>query len=295
MVRLKDGFSGERSIVLPPMIVQLMEKDPLLSLLHITDIGYYPKAVHHFRERTAPINQYVFIYCIDGKGWYRVNDRQYAVSANQYFILPANVPHAYGSDDASPWTIYWIHFRGVAAPYYIREESLSPLTINPEKHSRISHRINLFEEIFHTLNAGYSMENLHYAASLFHYYLGSLRYIHQYREAVESHDNKNIVETAVHYMKENIEKDLSLKDIADYAGYSTYHFSKLFKKEIGHAPMTYFNLLKIRQACVLLDSTDMKVNQICFKTGIEDVYYFSRLFRKIMGISPTEYRNLKKG
>ena len=71
--------------------------------------------------------------------------------------------------------------------------------------------------------------------------------------------------------------------------------SGLFKKKTGHSPLTYFNLLKIQQSCQLLDTTDMKINQICYKIGIEDTYYFSRLFSKIMGMSPREYRKSKKG
>ncbi len=98
MVKLKNGFTGERALVLPRMIVDKLEEDPLTSMLHITDIGYYPKAKHHFRERKEPINQYVFIYCIDGAGWYRIGEQEYTVSANQYFILPAGVPHAYASN-----------------------------------------------------------------------------------------------------------------------------------------------------------------------------------------------------
>ena len=68
----------------------------------------------------------------------------------------------------------------------------------------------------------------------------------------------------------------------------------LFKKQTGHSPLTYFNLLKMQQACLLLDTTDMKINQICYKIGIEDTYYFSRLFSKIMGMSPREYRKIEK-
>lgn len=61
MIKLKDGFSGERALVLPQSVVQEMEKDALSSVLHITDIEYYPKALHHFRERTEPVSQFVFI------------------------------------------------------------------------------------------------------------------------------------------------------------------------------------------------------------------------------------------
>lgn len=170
------------------------------------------------------------------------------------------------------------------------------MDIKPERHSRISTRINLFEEIFNTLKNGYSNENLRYAFSMFHFYLGTLRYIQQYRNAGTNQvEDERIVDVAIHYMKENMEKHLSLEEISTQIGYSPSHFSMLFKKQTGHSPLTYFNLLKIQQACLLLDTTDMKINQICYKIGIEDTYYFSRLFSKIMGMSPREYRKSKKG
>ena len=295
MLKLKDGFSGERALVVPQVIVKMMKEDPLVSMLHITDIGYYPKARHHYRERREPINQYVFIYCTDGAGRYRVGEHTYNVSANQYFILPAGIPHAYAADDTNPWTIYWIHFKGELAFYYA-QGALAPLDILPEKHSRISDRIALFEEMFNTLKSGYSNENLRYVSSLFHYYLGSLRFLQQFRQAKAGATNDtNMVTVAIHYMKENLEKHLSLQDMAKQVEYSPSHFSQLFKKETGHTPLAYFNLLKIHQACYLLDTTDMKANQICYKIGIEDAYYFSRLFSKLMGMSPQKYRQTKKG
>ena len=55
MAKQKDGFLGEQALVLPPTIVQRMKTDPATSILYITDIGYYPKAYNHFRERETPI------------------------------------------------------------------------------------------------------------------------------------------------------------------------------------------------------------------------------------------------
>ena len=294
-MKLKDGFNGERLLVLPQVIVKAMETDPLMSKLHITDIGYFPKAMHHFRERKEPINQYVFIYCVDGEGWFKVSHHSYTVSAGQYFILPAGIPHTYGADKDFPWTIYWIHFKGEMAPYYAKD-AVCPLDIRPNPHSRIEDRISLFEEMFMTLRGGYSQENLHYVSSLFHYFLGSLCYIRQFREACGTNSGcPNAVEEAVHYMKENMERHVTLQDMSDYIGYSVSHFSMLFKKSTGHSPLAYFNLLKIQHACLLLDTTDMQINQVCHKVGIADLFYFSRLFSRIVGMSPTDYRKLKKG
>ena len=159
MIKRKDGFSGERALVLPQPIIHEMEEEPVSSILHITDIGYYPKAWHHFRERQEPIAQFVFIYCTEGSGWFRIDGQEYQVTANQYFILPAGKPHAYGANDEDPWTIYWIHFKGKLAPHFAKQ-CTRPIEIKPGIHSRISNRIDMFEEILRTLEMGYSHENL---------------------------------------------------------------------------------------------------------------------------------------
>jgi AraC family transcriptional regulator, arabinose operon regulatory protein len=62
MAHLKSGFLGERAVILPSPIIEELKNDALGSLLHITDIGYYPKAEFHFRKRTKEeAKQFVLI------------------------------------------------------------------------------------------------------------------------------------------------------------------------------------------------------------------------------------------
>lgn len=294
LIKKEIGFKGQRALVLPPTVIKTMENNPLSAILHITDIGFYPKASYHYCERKEPINQYVFIYCTEGNGWFTLNRHTYQVFANQYFILPAGQPHAYGANEHNPWTIYWIHFKGKFASYFIPDVQ-EPIEIKPSIHSRIYVRNELFEEILHILEMGYSHDNLLLACSTFYHYLSTLRFLQQFREAGTMNKQYDIISSAIHFMKENIEKKLSLDEIAKHVGYSTSHFLTLFNKRTGYSPLAYFNQLKIQQACQLLDFTNMKINQISYKIGIEDTYYFSRLFRKIMGVSPREYKKMRKG
>lgn len=66
--------------------------------------------------------------------------------------------------------------------------------------------------------------------------------------------------------------------------------AKAFKPRTGHAPPNYFNMLKIQLARQLLDTTQMTVNQLCYKVGLADMFCFSHLFSKIMGTSPPACR-----
>lgn len=297
MIRIKDGFKGERSLVMPKMIIDYISRDPFCRNLYITDIGYYPHAMHHFRDRQVPVEEYVFIYCVEGSGWYQLGNVRHLIRANQFFVLPAGQPHSYGADPDNPWSIYWMHFKGESAHNYA-EGLNEPREIVLTANSRIAERIKLFEEMLYTLKSGLDRDNLHYAHSILPHFLGSLRYVSVYRNASsggESESSRDVGQSAIHFMKERIEQHITLQQLADYTGYSPNHFAVLFKKAVGYAPLNYFNLLKMQAAADMLDSTAMKVNQIAAKLGYDDTGYFTRLFTRIMGKSPRDYRSAARG
>ena len=293
MIKIKEGFQGEQSVVLPPLLVELEERDELCKSLFITDIGYYPKAEHHYRQRATGIDQYVLIYCVDGCGFYVVDGSRHEVGKNQFFVLPAGRPHEYGATEGQSWTIYWLHFRGEHAHIYAEGADI-PQDIDVRMHSRISDRIGLFDEILNTLHNGEGVEDLRYASSLLHYFLASMRYLKQFRRANHTSEPSptpiDIVEQAIHYMRENIEQHVAIDDVLHYVGYSQSHFSTLFKRKTGLSPLSYLKRLKVEHACHLLKTTDLRVNQICYKVGFDDPLYFSRLFSKVMGMSPTRFK-----
>lgn len=296
MARIKNGFPGERAIILPVAVLQEFRNDKLGGLLYITDIGFYPKAGYHFRMReSSESDQYILLYCVDGEGWVNAEGKIQKLSRGEVVILPKGKAHSYGSNKNNPWTIYWIHFDGSMAAFFA-EGLEKPFLISAGQDSRIEDRLALFEDIYTTLKNGYSKINLDYSVTVMFHFLGSLKFMSAFRSSLSGRQSqRDIVEDAIHFMRENIQRQIKLEEIAQYTNYSVSHFSILFREKTGYSPLNYFNQLRIQAACHHLDFTDLKINQIAMMTGFDDQFYFSRLFSKTMGCSPVSYRKRVKG
>ena len=289
-IQLKDGFKGSRMIVLPTSVRDALCSGEVTSLLHVTDIGYYPHAQYHYRYRPDGTAEYVLIYCTDGKGWIEYGGSRFDITPGTFFIIPKGKAHAYGADEFDPWSIYWLHFSGTLAPSF-GEGFDHPCVINVTEDSRITSRLELFEELYRSLETGYGEAQLNYSSSALAHLLGTFKYIDAFRNTGEQDVAAlDVIERCRHYMLENIERRISVTDICAYLGYSPSYCTALFKRFAGMSPGQYLQNLRIQTAAHLMDVSEMKVSQVCHKVGIDDPYYFSRLFTKTMGISPSEYR-----
>ena len=289
-LQLKDGFKGSRSIVLPASVRTALSEGGFTSLLHVTDIGYYPHARHHYRRRDSGTEEYILIYCTDGEGWIECSGAKHKITSGAFFIIPPGTPHTYGAGEDRPWSIYWIHFTGTQADCFGKGFD-HVCGINPSEDSRIASRLELFEELYKSLESGYSEAQLNYSCSVLCHLLGSFKYIDAFRATGKMDDaSHDVIDRCRHYMMENIEKPLTLADICAYLGHSPSYCGELFRKYTGMSPVQYLRDLRIQTAARLMDITSMKINQVCHKVGIDAPYYFSRLFSKTMGISPKEYR-----
>lgn len=289
----REGFKGERAIVLPQLIQDELRTGSLSKSLFVTDIGFYPDANYHFRDRPSGSEQNILIYCINGEGWVEIKNNRKKVQKDQFFIIPAHVPHKYGAAYSVPWTIHWLHFTGINAENLLQKD-FSVINIDPDGNTGNDRRIMLFEEIYQTLSMGFSTENLEYSSICLWYLLGSFKYVLQFKRGTPILKS-DLIEKSILYMHQHIDKKINLSDLASHCGLSISHYSLIFKKRTSRTPIQYFNKLKIQKACQMLDFTDMHIKEISIYLNFEDQFYFSRVFRKEMGLPPLEYRKNKKG
>jgi len=266
----------------------MYKNNDIIRTLYITDIGYYPKARHHFRKRKSGADQHILIYCSKGRGRVEIETTVYQVEAEEFVIIPVKTAHSYEADDEDPWTIHWVHFTGTIAGSIVEAQqkqsgSHKGTISNSEKIT------SLFNEMYTLLERGYSMDNLLYTNMCFWHFL-TLFIFNEKFSSPDQPPEQDPSDVAIDFMSKHVDQVLTLEQIARQVNFSASHFSYIFKKKTGYAPMEYFNHLKVQKACQYLLFTNLRVKEIAQNLGFDDPYYFSRLFAKVMGISPALYR-----
>ena len=94
------------------------------------------------------------------------------------------------------------------------------------------------------------------------------------------------------YLKDNIEKKITLDDICKNCTIGLSKLKKICQEQCGMSPMSYFISLKIDASKAMITDTSMNFTQISEKLGFSSVHHFSRAFKNKVGVSPSEYAKL---
>lgn len=99
------------------------------------------------------------------------------------------------------------------------------------------------------------------------------------------------IRKAMQFIKDNLDKKITRKEVSEYIYLNEDYLSRLFKKKTGYLIKDYIMFEKLKLAKELLISTNMSVSLIALKVGFNNFSHFSQVFRKQEDISPYDYRN----
>lgn len=83
---------------------------------------------------------------------------------------------------------------------------------------------------------------------------------------------------------------ITVDDLADAAGLSRAHFSRMFTRTFGESPRAYLQSRRLERAAALLRNTDRSVADICVMVGLHSVGSFTTSFARVYGKPPAAYR-----
>lgn len=109
---------------------------------------------------------------------------------------------------------------------------------------------------------------------------------------IDDKENKDIIIKAKKYIKNNLDKSISVYSIAEMLYVNPTYFSRLFKNSTGEGCNNYIIRKKIEKAKYLFKTTSMKTGKVAEIVGYKDSNYFSLTFKKQTGFTPKEFREM---
>lgn len=264
-------------------------------------------------SRSLHRHKYIQInYVNKGSGYHIVNNNKIDVYKGDIFIIPPYVPHAILPHDDKSIEIFEFEFVvdfilpsqnnledvtsymdfAYLEPFMVSEEFVRPrFKLSEELQMKIEDILHEALDEFTNKQPGYNLVIksllLKLLVTVGRAYTAEIKGT-ETEEIINKY--KNVVSISLEYIKENYNKNLTLKEVAAYVNYSRSHFSYLFKVVTGQTLVEYINGLRVEKAIELLKTTTKSITEISFEVGFNTIPNFNKTFKQYTGHTPKFYR-----
>ncbi|HHW00834.1 MAG TPA: AraC family transcriptional regulator [Clostridiaceae bacterium] len=273
----------------------------------------YVNRSDELREYCDIVHKHDFIeiaYVIEGSGFHIVGDKEYKTSIGDLFIINYDIPHGFFPEsrnkpapivyncvfmpeflDTSLFASY--NFQDITSSFLFN--SLFPEDFKPSPDLKLTGtEFSEIGELFSKMYSEYKFMQKGYCdiirAYLIELIIKVFRLLEIKNEKGPASKNAELISKAIEYMKQNLDSDIKLDDLALKSFMSKTYFSRLFKETTGINFSDYVQQLRIDKACNLLKTTDMKIIDIAVDSGFNDLKFFYKVFKKITGKTPGDFR-----
>ncbi|GAB6011206.1 helix-turn-helix domain-containing protein [Viscerimonas tarda] len=281
--------------------MRYITENPNLILLNV---GYSDmNANWNWKDVYSPFAR--IYYVKGGMARTRIGNKTYTLEPNHLYLTPPFTLHDDECD--SYFSLFYIHFyeksinkepifdvydfpMGIEATILDLLLTERLLEINPDRHLRhfdpeLYDNFPTFSEYIAN-NSKMPVHTLVETQGILHQLMS--RFLEQAKIKDGKKDAR--INKSLLYIHENLDKDISVGDLASISCISEDHFIRVFKNNMNCTPMKYINLKKIEKAQLLLLTTDMPIRDIAMELLIENISYFNKLFKQYTGKTPGQYR-----
>ena len=242
------------------------------------------------------------IMCLKGYVQIDLPQQQYQVLAGEILFIPSAMPHSLTMDQTSERNLFLFELDYLLSFHdflLLAPMCSSPIHIGRDSKIRPSvwDSLNRIIRVYHSDNP---LKNMVMYTHLLEMYvqMGQEFLVSSMASEGLSIEKRlaylELLQHVIEYVDQHFAEDLPLEKIAAEAGFSKYHFIRLFKKLTGETFHQYLCKKRISKAESLMRQSDLSVLQIAMRTGFNSIATFNRTYKDMRGMTPSQYRSLCK-
>lgn len=228
----------------------------------------------------------------------------YNLSPGDIFIIPGGELHHLIAPPAGQRLIYLFEFNALSrirGYSFLTSYMTQPILINQTTCSTIyAEEADIIAQLCRDYFQNDSLREMMIYSKLLAFFVNYVRYrmsledenTYMLSKAEKQNDLIEKFNTVFDYLDEHFTEDLTLETVADVAGFSKFHFSRLFKQCSGYNFYDYLCFKRIKSAETLLLKPGISITEVALQSGFSSLSTFNRTFKKLKGCTPSEYRSL---
>jgi AraC-like DNA-binding protein len=248
------------------------------------------------------------VYIKSGDGIFEIGDQSVEVGPNDIVIIKPHQSHKLNVDAGGGCDFIVLYFKFMdSSDHALSEVSLGDFinfVSGKESGSFIKLKVSQKNDIIILLNRilkeqvsdQLGSELLNYLMLMELFVLISRALKAEWENSIKNKSPKikELMQSAIQFVHNNFEREISITDIARYVFLSPSYFTRAFKEDTGLSPMQYLLNIRIKRACELLHETDQKIGEIALSVGFSNQQRFNDMFKKQTKMTPMQYRNSSK-
>lgn len=250
-----------------------------------------------WHQRNRQLRHHSFWLIVKGRGTIHINGTQYPAEPGKLFFFSPGMVVERSTEPDNPLEYYFLRFH-YTETFVEKEQWISRTSAEcpfPFQGMYAVHNtpqlIYLMEQMDALWKRRGHLTAMRRKILLLEFFLAVLQ---ELRAQKIAGDTTAAIEMTQDYMVQHYQDPLTLESLAQMAGLSVSHYSRLFRKIIGYSPIDYLTHLRMDRAKELLALSDYRLKSIANSVGYSDEFYFSRMFKKVVGVSPREYAKRHK-
>lgn len=232
--------------------------------------------------------------CFVGEHFYGVNGKAVKLSPGSAILIPRQVLHdSRYSEHHQPCVDFWIHLlpHGHVTMNFV-EHRPGTTPVSTSVAFRDSHFPEDFQRVFSLLD-GEEKPSSQTTSFLFYLLHDVLEKLRQGEITDVAPDENSIIANMKEHITKNLADRLPLEELARVAGYSPFHFHRVFTKAEKITPRHFIETHRVKLACKRLE-TGQSITSAAFDAGFTSCSQFNRVFKKHMKESPTQWIKRRK-
>lgn len=226
----------------------------------------------------------VLQHTVSGVGRLRYDRRNYRLTAGETMLVLVPHNHRYWVEKGDRWEFFWISMNGQEALRIHRSILAATGPVLRLRPDTIEH---LADCSLRLIDGGETPG----AASAIAYEAAAALYDDVFGPHGGERAEDGAIQRVVDHILANLDKPLTVPDLAEVSGFSRAHFSRMFTASEGMPPAEFVLQERMRRAARLLAGQKvLSVKEVAMMAGFDDSNYFAKVFRRFFGTSPTEFR-----